>query len=114
MIMLEGHLVETELKSATLTSEFESAKADWKRSMIIMRVVQFFRSKVHWNEEGEKNTNSFLSLEERNKAKSLIHKIINPNYVEIKDEKLILKEIAFIVICTQKGLLDLRMNAYNI
>ena len=91
--MLEKHLVETELKSETLTLEYESAKADLEMINDYIASGAIFRSKVRWYEEGEKNTSYFLSLEKRNKAKSHIRKIVNTNDVEIMDEKMILKEI---------------------
>ena len=93
VIMLEKHLVETGLKSQTLSLEYESAKADLKKINDYTGSVAIFRSKVRWYEEGENNTSHFLSLEKRNKERSHIRKIINTNYVEITDEKMILKEI---------------------
>ena len=90
--MLEKHLVETELKSETLTLEYESAKADLEKINDYIVSGAIFRSKVLWYEEGEKNTSYFLSLEKRNEARSHVRKIINTNDVEITDEKMILKE----------------------
>ena len=91
--MLEKCLVETELKSQTLTLGYESAKADLAKINDYIASGAIFRSKVRWYEEGEKNTSYFLSLEKRNKARSHIRKIIDTNDVEINDEKMALIEI---------------------
>ena len=93
VIMLEKHLVETELKSETLTLEYESAKADLEKINNYIASGAIFRSNVRWYDEGGKNTSYFLSLQKRNKANSHIRKIINTNDVEITDEKMILKEV---------------------
>ena len=92
--MLEKHLLKTELKSETLTLEYESAKAELEKINDYIASGAILRSKVRWYEEGEKNTSYLLSLEKRNKAKSHIRKIINTNDVEITDERMILKEIS--------------------
>ena len=62
VIMLEKHLVETELKSETLTLEY--AKADLERINDYIASGAILGSKVRWYEEGEKNTSYLLSLEE--------------------------------------------------
>ena len=72
--MLEKYEVETELKSETLTLEYESAKADLEKTNEYIASSAIFRSKVRWYEEGEKNTSYFLSQEKRNKTKSHIRK----------------------------------------
>ena len=111
-MMLEKHLVGTKLKSETLTLEYESAKADLEKINDYIASGAIFRSKFVGMNKGE-NTSYFLSLEKRNKERSHIHKIINTNDVEITDEKMVLKEIkTFTVFCTEKSLLDLRMNAF--
>ena len=85
--MLEKHLVETELKSETLSLEYESVKADLEKINDYIASGAVFRSKVRWYEEGEKNTSYFLSIEKRNKAKSHIRKIINTNDVRNNERK---------------------------
>ena len=81
VIMLEKHLVETELKSETLTLEYKSTKADLKMFNDYIASGAIFRSKVRLYEEGGKNTSYFLSPGKRNKAKSHIRKIVNTNDV---------------------------------
>ena len=81
VIMLEKHLVETELKSETLTLEYKSTKADLKMINDYIASGAIFRSKVRLYEEGGKNTSYFLSPGKRNKAKSHIRKIVNTNDV---------------------------------
>ena len=83
--MLEKHLVETELKSETLTLEYESANADLEKNNDYIANGAIFRSKVCWYEKVEKNTSYFLSLEKKNKVRSHIRKIINTNNEEITD-----------------------------
>ena len=43
------------------------------------------RSKVNWYEYGEKSSKYFLSLEERNKAKSHLRKVVKTNEQETSD-----------------------------
>ena len=43
-------------------------------------------SKASWYEHGEKSSKCFLNLEKRNKAKSLLRKIINSDGHEVCDE----------------------------
>ena len=56
------------------------------------------RSKAKWIEEGEQNTNYFLSLEKRNYNTSYIRKLID------KDEN---------EITSQEGIIDQQYNFYN-
>ena len=51
------------------------------------------RSRATWYEKGEKSTKCFLNLEKRNKTKSHVRKLINPDGSEGTDPKNILANI---------------------
>ena len=67
VIMLEKHLVETELKSETLTLEYESAKADLEKINDYIGSGAIFRSKVRWYEEGKRTQATFCHLKKETK-----------------------------------------------
>ena len=78
-----------------MINEYETAKKelDGIYNHITDRII--LRSKTRWYEEGEKSTKYFLSLEESNKARTHIRKLLRceSSSEELIDPKIIQSEI---------------------
>ena len=90
---LEKQIVDSEVTSKSLISEYENTKKELERIYDYITSEIIFRSKVKWYEEGEENTQYFFSLEKRNKTKSQIRKLIGQNDDEITGPKSMFNEI---------------------
>ena len=64
---LEKQMVETKGNSESIVAEYENAKIELEKIYDYSRNGIILRSKAHWYEEGEKNTNYFLPLEKTTK-----------------------------------------------
>ena len=62
---LEKQVVETKVSSESIVAEYESAKNELEKLYDYITNGIILRSKVHWYEEGEKNTKYSLSLEKK-------------------------------------------------
>ena len=93
VVRLENELVEN--NSELLINEYETAK---KELVVIYNQITdriILRSKAQWCEEGEKSTKYFLSLENSNKTRTHIRKLLRceSSAEELIDPKIIQSEI---------------------
>ena len=84
--------------NASNYNEYLQCKGEWENIQKIKMDGIIMRLKAKWIEEGEQNTNYFLSLEKRNYNTSYIRKLID------KDEN---------EITSQEGIIDQQYKFYN-
>lgn len=71
----------------------EAVKAEYEREYDYIIKGSIIRSRATWFEQGERNSKYFLNLENNNKKKSCIRKLLQANGKESTDPNVILNEI---------------------
>ena len=74
-------------------ANLESAEAKYEREYDYIVRGSIIRSRATWFEQGERNSKYFLNLENSNKKKSCIRKLLRSNGEEITDPSTIMNEI---------------------
>ena len=75
-----------------ITQKYEEKKSELEKLYNYITDGSIVRSRADWYEMGEKNTNFFLKMEKRNKARSHVRKLLIGNE-EVVDHGIILKEL---------------------
>ena len=71
----------------------EACKTVYERKYDYMVRGSIIRSRARWYEQGERNTKYFLNLENHNKKKSCVRRLLNSDGAEITDANNILDEV---------------------
>ena len=95
---IEGKLKACEEKVAEAPSpenleNLEACKTVYEREYDYMVRGSIIRSRARWYEQGERNTKYFLNLENHNKKKSCVRRLLNSDGAEITDANNILDEV---------------------
>ena len=92
---IEGKLKECEEKVPESPSpeNLEVCKAVYEREYDYMVRGSIIRTCARWYEQGERNKKYFLSLENNNKKKICVRRLLNSDGVEITDANNILEEV---------------------
>ena len=74
-------------------AKLEALKAEYEREYDYIVRGSIIRSRATWFEQGERNSKYFLNLENNNKTKSCIRKLLQENGKECTNPNTILNEI---------------------
>ena len=74
-------------------AKLEALKAEYEREYDYIVRGSIIRSRATWFEQGERNTKYFLNLENNNKRKSCVRKLVQENGKERTNPNIILDEI---------------------
>ena len=83
----------TESPTQENLANLESARAEYEREFDYIVRGSIIRSRTTWFEQGERNSKYFLNLENSNKKKSCIRKLLRSNGEETTDPSTIMNEI---------------------
>ena len=81
------------ISRSTDTGNLEALKAEYEREYYYIVRGSIICSRATWFEQGERNTKYFLILENNNKKKSCIRKLLQENGKECTDSNIISNEI---------------------